>query len=148
MTQLFSALATQPFTILFLVIAIGYAIGGLKIKGIGLGATASTLIVGLVFSVVAARAGVKLQLPELAGTIFFNLFMFSIGMKVGPQFLVGMRRDASRFIAIGVLMPVVSLALMFGMRAVFSLEPGIATGMFAGANTATPGLGAASAALA
>jgi putative transport protein len=147
MRHLFAALATQPFTILFLVIAIGYLVGGLKIKGIGLGATASTLIVGLVVSVIAAQVGVKLELPELAGTIFFNLFMFSVGMKVGPQFLVGLRRDAKHFIAIGVFIPIVSLGLIFAFRELFTLSPGLVPGIFAGANTATPGLGAASAAL-
>lgn len=52
------------------------------------------------------------------------------------------------YIVIGLFIPVVALGLMFLVGAMFELSPGLAPGIFAGANTATPGLGAAHAALA
>ena len=90
------ALAAQPFVLLFLVLAGGYALGRVRFKGISLGATASTLVIALGFSLVAAEtSSVKFAIPDFAETIFFNLFMFSVGMKVGPQFVSGLRRDAA-----------------------------------------------------
>jgi putative transport protein len=142
-------LGKQPFMLLFLVVGAGYALGRVKVKGIGLGATAASLLVGLAISMWAAsRHGTKFAVPEFASTVFFNLFMFSIGMKVGPQFIAGLRRDAGKFIFFGTFIPVLSLGLMFGIRAMFDMPPGLGAGIFAGANTATPGLGAAQAALA
>lgn len=140
-------LVAQPFVMLFLVIAGGYALGRVQIKHIGLGSTAATLIIGIAISVVAAGYGIGFEISELASTIFFNLFMFSIGMKVGPQFLSGLRRDAKKFVAIGLFIPLVSIGLMLLVRQLFDLAPGMTAGVFAGANTATPGLGAAQSAL-
>jgi putative transport protein len=141
-----SWLGGQPFILLFIVVAGGYALGRVRIKGIGLGATASTLVLALAFSLLAAGRGVKLALPELASTIFFNLFMFSVGMKVGPQFLSGLKRDAGKFILFGFFIPALSAGLLLAMRALIHLEPGMLPGILAGSTTATPGLGAAQAA--
>jgi putative transport protein len=143
---LMAAAGKQPFVLLFLIVAAGYGLGRLQIKGVGLGATASTLIIALVVSLLAAGSGVNFSVPEFASTVFFNLFMFSVGMKVGPQFISGLRRGAVRFILLAVLIPALSVALMFAVRAIFTLEPGMTAGIFAGSNTATPGLGAAQAA--
>ena len=148
MTTLLLALAHQPFALLFLVVAAGYALGRVKVRGVGLGATAATLVIGLGFSLLAARAGESVSIPDFAGTMFFNLFMFSIGMKVGPQFVAGIRRDAARFIAIGLFVPLCSVAIVLAVRALLDVPPGTIVGLFAGANTATPGLGAAKAAFA
>src|SRR5262249_43828889 len=87
--------------------------------------------------------GTKYTIPDFAGTIFFNLFMFSVGMKVGPQFVSGLRRDAGKFIIVSLIVPALSVAIMFALRATFDLAPGMSAGIFAGSNTATPGLGAA-----
>ena len=140
-------LGHEPFILLFLVVAAGYALGRVKIKKVGLGATASTLVIGLAVSLLAVRAhDITLAIPEFASTLFFNLFMFSVGMKVGPQFISGLRRDAGKFIFMGLFIPFLSLALLFAVRRLFHLPPGMLVGMFAGSNTATPGLGSAEAA--
>jgi putative transport protein len=144
--HLLAGLGKQPFVLLFLVVAAGYGLGRLQVKGVGLGATASTLIIALLVSLVAARRGVVFSIPDFASTIFFNLFMFSVGMKVGPQFVSGLRSGAKQFVALAVLIPLLSVGLMFAVRALFHLGPGFTPGIFAGANTATPGLGAAQAA--
>ena len=139
-------LGTQPFLLLFLVVAGGYALGRVKIKGVGLGATASSLVIALGVSLLGTVRGAQIAIPELASTIFFNLFMFSVGMKVGPQFLSGLKRDARKFIFFGLFIPFAAAGLMLAMRALFDLRPGLLPGILAGANTATPGLGAAQAA--
>ena len=134
----------QPFILLFLLVAAGYALGRIKRKGIGLGATASTLVLSLSLSLWAAHSyDIQFKIPDFASTLFFNLFMFSVGMKVGPQFVSGLRWGAKQFVFIGLLIPLLSLSLIFLIRAIFHPAPGIIPGIFAGANTATPGLGAA-----
>ena len=86
-------LHAQPFVLLFLTVAGGYALGKVPVKGFALGATAGILIVGIGFSAWAsARHGVQFELPAFASTIFFNLFMFAVGMKVGPQFVSATKR--------------------------------------------------------
>ena len=144
--HLLAWLSRQPFILLFLVVAAGIALGRVKIKGVGLGATASALIIALGVSVLTSVRGAKIAVPELAGTIFFNVFMFSVGMKVGPQFLAGLKRDAGKFFFFGLFMPVAAIGLMLAMRALMPLAPGLLPGILAGSNTATPGLGAAQAA--
>ncbi len=137
-------LEAQPFILVFLVVAVGYALGRLKLFGIGLGATGATLLVGLVISVWAvARHGVQFDLSAFASTIFFNLYMFAVGMKVGPQFISGLRSNAMRYIVLALFVPMVSLGVMLAFAAVVDLPPGVGPGIFAGANTATPGLGSA-----
>jgi putative transport protein len=144
---LLAGLGKQAFVLLFLVVAAGYGLGRLQIKGVGLGGTASTLLIALALSLVAAAAGVSFTIPEFAGTVFFNLYMFSVGMKVGPQFLSGLRREALHFILLALLVPLLSLGLIFLVRALFDPAPGMTPGIFAGAATATPGLGAAQTAI-
>jgi putative transport protein len=144
--RLLGWLESQPFILLFLVVAAGYALGRVKIKGIGLGATASSLLIALGVSLLGASVGVTIAIPALASTIFFNVFMFSVGMKVGPQFLTGLRRDAGKFIFFGLFIPLASAGLMLALRAVVHLAPGLLPGILAGSTTATPGLGAAEAA--
>jgi putative transport protein len=139
----FSFLAAQPFVLLFLTVAAGYGLGKVRLGSFNLGATAATLIVCLTLSLWASARHVTFEVPDFASTLMFNLFMFAVGMKVGPQFLGGLRRDARAFIALGVLVPVLSAGLMLGIGAVFHLAPGLMPGIFAGANTATPGIGAA-----
>ncbi len=146
---LFGYLAKQQFVLLFLTMAGGYGIAKISVKGISLGATAGTLLLALALSLWAnARHGVEFKLPDFVGSLFFNLFMFAVGMKVGPQFLVGLREGAKDFIILGFLVPLLAAGLLLGMNALLHLPPGIAVGTFAGSNTATPGLGAAQAAYA
>ena len=115
----------QPFILLFFVVAAGYGLGRVKIKGIGFGATASSLLVALGVSLLAASVGVKIAVPALASTIFFNLFMFAVGMKVGPQFISGLKRDAAKFLFFGLFIPFASVGLVFALRALTHLQPGM-----------------------
>jgi uncharacterized transporter YbjL len=59
-------LSRQPFTLLFLVVAGGFALGRVKIKGIGLGATAAALILALAVSVLATWRGAKIAVRHAA----------------------------------------------------------------------------------
>lgn len=138
----------QPFVLLFLVVAAGYAMGKVKFKGVTLGATASTILIGLALSLLAsARYGVEFQISDFASSLFFNLFMFSVGMKVGPQFFGGLKKDARHFVLLGVFTPLLAAGLALACQYLFKMPAGMAAGLLGGSNTASPGLGAAKDAL-
>ena len=83
----FDYLGTNLFVFLFLSLSIGYPLGKVTIKGVGLGSTAGTLVVGIALSLTAYMAfGIKYSAPDIVSTIFLLMFMYAIGMKVGPQF--------------------------------------------------------------
>jgi putative transport protein len=146
---LLAYLQSQPFILLFATMSGGYILAKLQVRGISLGATAGTLIVALAVSLWATAAhDIDFEIADFASTLFFNLFMFSIGMKVGPQFLVGLHRGAKDYVILSVMVPIVATGLMLLVRLLIDVPAGMTAGIFAGANTATPGLGAAKAAYA
>ncbi|HVJ22231.1 MAG TPA: TrkA C-terminal domain-containing protein [Polyangiaceae bacterium] len=142
-----SFLKAQDFMLLFLTVAGGYTIARLSIKGVSLGTTAGTMVLGISLSLWASGAhGIEFKLSDATGTLFLNLFMFSIGMKVGPQVLLGLRRGVLGLVALAFIVPALSTVVMLSIRNLLDVPAGIVVGVFAGANTATPGLGAAKAA--
>jgi putative transport protein len=142
--RIFGLLRDQPFVLLFLVVAVGYALGRISVKHISLGATASTLLLSLAVSLVGSAVyATTFQVPDFVGSVFFNLYMFAIGMKIGPQFISGLKSDARNYIILGVLTPVLAIVIALGLALLYRFPPGVAAGILGGADTATPGLGAA-----
>jgi hypothetical protein len=111
-------LAGQDFMLLFLTVAGGYALGGIAVKGVSLGATAGTMVLGIALSVWASGSyGVDFELADALGSLFLNLFMFALGMKVGPQVLAGLGRGAVKLVALALLVPLLSTGIMLAIRA-------------------------------
>ena len=141
-------LGTQPFVLLFLVLAIGTELGRLKFGFISLGSTAATLLAGIAISLCAYLLyDIKYHIPTLLTTIFLNLFMFAVGLKVGPQFFSGLRLDGIKFIIIAVLVVGLNFAIVFGAGKALGLGPGLSTGLIAGSMTDTAVIGAATGAV-
>lgn len=134
----------EQFALLFLVVTGGFLLGRLQFGGIGLGATGATLVLALELSVWAlAGEGIRFEIAGFASTVFFNLFMFAVGLKVGPQFIAGLRGYGVKFVVIAILIPTLSFGLTLVLHQLFHFARGFAPGILSGANTATPGLGAA-----
>src|SRR5690349_12885700 len=108
---MFAFLQSQPIVLLFVVVALGYLLGRVQIGGMGLGNSASMLIVGLTFSIIAQRANVALSLPPILSTLFFDLFIFAVGLKVGPQFFWAFDRDGRRYLLLALVTASCSVAL-------------------------------------
>jgi putative transport protein len=141
-------LGTQPFVLLFLVLAIGTELGRLKFGFISLGSTASTLLAGIAISLCAYLLyDIKYQAPTLLTTIFLNLFMFAVGLKVGPQFFSGLRLDGIKFIIIALIVVGLNFGIIFGAGKAVGLSPGFATGLISGSMTDTAVIGAATGAV-
>jgi len=141
-------LGTQPFVLLFLVLALGTEFGRMKFGFISLGSTAATLLAGIAISLCAYLLyDIRYQVPTLLTTIFLNLFMFAVGLKVGPQFFSGLRLDGIKFIIISIIVVGLNFAIVFGAGKALGLGPGFATGLIAGSMTDTAVIGAATGAV-
>jgi len=90
--------AKYPELAVFLVIGIGYWIGGFKIRGFGLGPVTGSLIVGLVIGYFFDVA-----VSPTAKSLLFLLFLFSIGYSVGPKFFQAMKGDGLRWCVLAIV---------------------------------------------
>jgi putative transport protein len=138
----------QPFVLLFLVLALGTVVGRRKLGFISLGSTAGTLLVGIAISLWAYLGyEIQYQVSSLLTTVFLNLFMFAVGLKVGPQFFSGLRLDGLKFAAIALVVVGLNFVIAFGAAKVAGLPPGLATGLISGSMTDTAVIGAATGAV-
>jgi putative transport protein len=143
MEAAFRFLAENPYILLFLVVGLAVGMGRLTFKGYGLGMVASAIVVGAAVSTVASTYGVKLELNNFAKSLFYYLFMYGVGLRVGPSFLNSLKGDGIRFAFLAVLCSVIGLALAVATARLFDLPPGAAGGILAGAMTMSAAIGSA-----
>jgi AspT/YidE/YbjL antiporter-like protein len=136
--------ATQPVAqaigVIALVCVAGLAIGSVKVHGIGLG-TAGVLFAGIVtgyFSRPVDHA--TLEFVKEFGLI---LFVFTIGLQLGPGFFAALRRDGLRLNAVAAGIVVSGSAVAVLLRSLLRLDSAAVLGLLSGAVTNTPSLGAA-----
>ena len=141
-------LSQQPFVVLFLIVALGLWVARVNVRGVSLGVVASTLFVGLLFSVTAFKVyGISFKLPDFTKEIFFNFFIYAVGLKVGPQCFAGLEKNGKQFLIITLVVLILSPLFAVGCARYFGFHAGDLTGMLAGANTASASFGAAQSAL-
>ncbi|MCD6188044.1 MAG: hypothetical protein J7K09_07750 [Desulfuromusa sp.] len=146
--SIFAFLGSNIFVFLFLSLALGYPLGSVTVKGINLGATAGTLIVGIAMSLTAFMAyGITYTAPGLVLTIFLLLFMYAIGMKVGPQFFSGIARGGMDFVVIGLIVAFSNFLICFFGAKMAALAPGYSAGIISGSYTVTAVIGVAQSAV-
>jgi putative transport protein len=144
MAYVFAFLKDQPFILLFLVIGAGFALAKVKIFSISLGVVAWTLIFGLTMSLLAVQtANISFVLPAILQTIFFNLYIFCVGLRVGPQCFAALERNGKPFVGVAVAALAVTAVLAILCGWLFHLDAGTLAGAIAGSNTASASFGAA-----
>ena len=131
-----------PELAVFLVVGLGYWIGGFKVRGFGLGPVTGSLIVGVVVGYFF-----KVPVSAMAKSILFLMFLFAIGYSVGPKFFQAMKGDGLRWAAFAAFLCAVGLAAAFGVAKFLHLDPGLAAGMLSGALTESPAIGTATEAI-
>lgn len=130
-------LAENPLLLLFVVAAIGYAIGQIKIGNTGLG-VAAVLFAGLGIGAISP----DLKLPEIVYQFGLVLFVYTIGLSSGPSFLAAFKHKGWRDnILVAALISLASLLTLL-FQGLFQLSPTMAAGVFAGSLTNTPALAA------
>ena len=139
MDMLRAFLEQQPLLSMFLVIGLGYALGGVNIRGFALGAGA-VLFVGLAAGMFAPKASP----PALLGSLGLLMFVYGVGIMYGKQFFTGF---ASVFglkaNGLVLLSHVSGIAVCYVAYATFGVQPAAVAGLFCGALTSTPALQAA-----
>ncbi len=75
--------------------------------------------------------------------IFFDLFLFTTGYKVGPQFFRGLKKDALPQLAVTVVLCVTCLLSAFAFSKLLGYDVGTAAGLLAGAFTESTVIGTA-----
>ena len=145
----FQLLDNQPIAFILLALAIGTFIGRYSVKGISLGSTAGTLLVGVTLSMIAESAyGITYSIPGILSSFMLLLFMYALGLKVGPQFFSGLRKGGLAFVVIGLIVWVLNWVICYFGAALVGLAPGYATGLISGSYTITAILGVGQSALA
>src|SRR5215831_9915935 len=127
----------HPEMALFLTLALGYAIGKIRLGTLPLGAVVGVLIAG----VIIGQLGVKIS-SDLR-TAFFLLFLFSIGYKTGPQFFSGLKASGVPQVALTAIFCVTALGIGYVMARVFGYDAGSAGGLLAGGTTESATVGTA-----
>jgi putative transport protein len=143
MEALFQFLAANPYILLFLVVGLAVALGRVTVAGYGLGMVASAIVVGAAVATLASTYGVKLELNNFTKSLFYYLFMYGVGLRVGPSFINSLKGDGAKFAFLAVLCSVLGLALAVAMTRVFDLPLGAAGGILAGAMTMSAAIGSA-----
>jgi putative transport protein len=143
MQGFFTFLQQNPYLLLFFVVGLAVWIGRASIKGYGLGMVAGAIVVGAAVSVLASSYGVKLELNNFAKSLFYYLFMYGVGLRVGPSFINSLKGDGLKFTFLAVVAAVLGLALVVIGAKLFDLPPGAAGGMLAGSQTMSAAIGSA-----
>jgi len=145
---IFTYLSNNPFVFLFLCLAVGYPLGWITVKGISLGTTAGTLVVGVLLALAAfAIYDLKIDAPGLVSDIFLMMFMYAIGMKVGPQFFSGLARGGMDFVVIGLIVVFSNFLIVVAGTKMLEMAPGYAAGIISGSYTVTAVIGVAQSAV-
>jgi putative transport protein len=143
MQAAFKFLADNPYLLLFFAVGLAVWIGRFNIKGYGLGMVAAAIVVGCGLSVWASVYGVKLELNNFAKSLFYYLFMYGVGLRVGPSFINSLGGDGLKFSILAVISCVIGLCLVVLGDRMFDLPPGAAGGMLAGSQTMSAAIGSA-----
>ena len=126
--------------ILAIVIASGLFLGKFKVKGISLGTT-WILFMGILLGHFGLRINpVMLSFIKDFGLI---LFVFAIGLQVGPGFFQSFRKDGMPMNLLALGLVLLAVLTTYIIHLVSGENLGIMTGIMSGAVTNTPGLGAA-----
>ncbi|MDL1897042.1 transporter [Anaerolineae bacterium CFX7] len=134
-TQLLSA---NPLLLLFVIAALSYPLGRLKIFGVSLG-VAAVLFVGLALGALDPN----LKLPEIVYNLGLVIFVYTIGLSSGPGFFASFRGKGVRDNGLVAAMLGVAAAAVYFFARATNVSGAIASGMFTGALTNTPALAAA-----
>lgn len=132
--------AAASILVLALAISLGLMLGSLKVRGVGLG-IAGVLFAGLAFG--HFGFGMNEHVLEWAREFGLILFVYTIGLQVGPGFVASLRRQGLplNLMAAGIVLT--GVAITVTMHLALGLELPVAVGLFSGATTNTPSLAAA-----
>lgn len=137
MEWIIKTMQNAPELAIFLTLALGFAIGRVKIKGFSLGSVTGVLLMG----VLIGQLGIEIS-PTVKST-FFLIFLFAVGYSVGPQFVHSLKKEGLPQIAFAVLVCSACLLVAWGASIIAGFDIGNSVGLLAGANTISAVIGVA-----
>jgi len=143
MNWLFQMHAAQPVAhaigVLALVCVAGMAVGSLKVRGVGLG-TAGVLFAGILTGYFGKPVDhATLEFVKEFGLI---LFVFTIGLQLGPGFLAALRQQGVALNALAATVVALGALTAPALGWLLGIDPAAVLGLLSGATTNTPSLGA------
>ena len=140
--DLFTNHSTAAFTILVyaMVIASGVALGKLGYKGLSFG-IACVLFTGIL----AGHFGLTVhkEIVEFIREFGLILFVYTMGLQVGPGFFASLQRQGLKLNLLAVMCVLLSVAVVIVFYFITNISLPALVGLMSGAVTNTPGLGAA-----
>lgn len=137
---LFAPTAVQAVIVICLICALGLALGNIRFRGVSLGVTYVFFI-----GILAGALGLQVdsQMLSYAESFGLILFVYTLGLQVGPGFVSAFRQGGTQLnlLAVGVVFIGTLMALVTGWTGLLSLQDMM--GVLCGATTNTPALGAA-----
>src|SRR6478752_7325897 len=126
MDAIIKALQTHPELAIFLALALGYLIGRIKLGSFSIGSVTGVLIAGVLVGQVSIAISGNVK------AVFFLLFLFAIGYKVGPQFFGGLRKNGLPQLVLTAILCVTSLFATFAAARVMDYDIGTTAGLMGG----------------
>ena len=136
MTELITHyLEHNKLLLLFIVIALGYFLGKIKIKGFSLG-IANVLFVGLAFGSLSE----SLALPDIIYILGLVLFVYTSGLQSGPGFFRSFNKMGITFNLAIIFVLSMSCILTLFLGKLLSIDASLLSGVYSGSLTNTPAL--------
>jgi len=140
--------------VISLIAAAGLSLGSIRYKGLGLG-IGGVLFAGLFFGALVhqlqrAAGGKEVihhEVLHFAREFGLILFVYTIGIQVGPGFLASFKKEGFRLNMLAALIVLVGALVTVGLHYVAGVRMQDAVGLLSGAVTNTPSMGAAEQAL-
>jgi putative transport protein len=131
-------LRCYPEIAIFLTLALGFALGGLKIGKFTLGNVTGVLLAGVLIG------QLHFVISPNVSAVFFLMFLFAVGYSIGPQFFRGLKRDGLSQVCFAVVLCVTCLLATLIAAKLAGYSVGQAAGLFSGACTVSAVVGVAS----
>ena len=130
-------LRTYPEIAIFLTLALGFFVGGLKFGKFSLGNVTGVLLAGVLVG------QLDIVISPHVKAVFFLMFLFAVGYSVGPQFFRGLKSDGLPQVIYAVIVCVACLFSTVIAASIADYSIGQAAGLLAGACTISAVLGVA-----
>lgn len=132
-----------PELLVFLTVAVGFLLGKIRRRAIALGSVTGCLLAGLAL-------GWLFEVPvnSTVKSLFFIMFLFALGYRVGPQFFRGLRKDGLPQVLLALVVCVSGLLVCWLFAVLLGYGPGLGAGLLGGALTQSAVIGVAGDAIA
>ncbi len=126
----------NQYFVFFLIIALGLALGNVKVKGVSLDVSA-VIFVALLFGHLGYKS------PAVLQKIGLILFIYSVGIQAGPGFFKSFKKQGVQFIALAFIVVFSGALVSYLGSIILGIDKNLIVGIYTGAMTSTPGLAAA-----